>query len=168
MAFVDLQTFDSPSGVTHWVDVNVGGEYFTGFPVVTTESGVCDDSYRLIEASGDVTVTPASSNSTSASLIDGVRFAETIARAGAELILHGHMHRMSRRAIETPRGAVPVIGVASASAKAQHAHREQAQFHIYQVARKDGRWTLDLEIRALEENALAFRTQRRLSIPVPH
>jgi 3',5'-cyclic AMP phosphodiesterase CpdA len=103
-----------------------------------------------------------------ASLIDGVRFAETIARAGAELILHGHMHRMSRRAIETPRGAVPVIGVASASAKAQHAHREQAQFHIYQVARKDGRWTLDLEIRALEENALAFRTQRRLSIPVPH
>jgi uncharacterized protein YvpB len=71
VAFVDLQTFDSPSGVTHWVDVNVGGEYFTGFPVVTTESGACDDSYRLIEASGDVTVTPASSNSTSASLIDG-------------------------------------------------------------------------------------------------
>ncbi|HSD34565.1 MAG TPA: hypothetical protein VLE26_04030, partial [Alphaproteobacteria bacterium] len=76
--------------------------------------------------------------------------------------------RMSHSAIQTPRGAVPVIGVASASARAQHAHREQAQFHLYRVAREDGHWTLDLEIRELEENALSFRTRRRLSIPVPH
>jgi 3',5'-cyclic AMP phosphodiesterase CpdA len=103
-----------------------------------------------------------------ASLIDGERFAETLAKAGAELVLHGHTHRMSHSAIQTPRGAVPVIGVASASARAQHAHREQAQFHLYRVAREDGHWTLDLEIRELEENALSFRTRRRLSIPVPH
>ena len=103
-----------------------------------------------------------------ASLVDGARFAAAIARAGAELVLHGHMHRMSQRAIDTPRGAVPVIGVASASARAQHAHREQAQFHLYRVSREDGRWHLELEIRALEESALAFRMQRRLSLPVPH
>jgi 3',5'-cyclic AMP phosphodiesterase CpdA len=81
-----------------------------------------------------------------ASLVDGARFATAIARAGAELVLHGHMHRMSQRAIDTPRGAVPVIGVASASARAQHAHREQAQFHLYRVSREDG-WHLELNPR---------------------
>lgn len=69
VAFVELQTLDSPPGIAHWVDVNVGGEYFTGFPVVTTDSGSCSDSYRLIEASGEVTVTPAASLTDS--LIDG-------------------------------------------------------------------------------------------------
>ncbi len=72
VSFLELQTFDSPSGVTHWVDVNISGEYFTGFPVVTTESGACNDSYRLIEVSGDVVVTPSSSSAT-ASLIDGAQ-----------------------------------------------------------------------------------------------
>jgi uncharacterized protein YvpB len=70
VAFLDLQTFDSPSGVTHWVDVNVSGEYFTGFPVIPSESGLCNDGYQLIEASGDVTVTPVSS-SPGATLVDG-------------------------------------------------------------------------------------------------
>jgi hypothetical protein len=57
--------------------------------------------------------------------------------------------------------------VASASAKAQHAHREQAQFHVYTVANEADRWRLDLEIRGLDEEALAFRTTRTLSVPVP-
>ncbi len=102
-----------------------------------------------------------------ASLIDGERFAAAIGRAGAELILHGHTHRMTHRTLPTPRGEVPVIGVASASARAQHAHRESAQFHLYSVAREGRGWRLDLEIRALGEDALAFRTHRMLAVPVP-
>ncbi len=102
-----------------------------------------------------------------ASLLDGHRFAAAIGRAGAELILHGHTHRMSHRALATPRGPVPVIGVASASARAQHAHREQAQFHLYTVAREADGWRLDLEICALDESALSFRLHRKLTVPVP-
>jgi 3',5'-cyclic AMP phosphodiesterase CpdA len=102
-----------------------------------------------------------------ASLRDSAEFARVVASAGAELVLHGHTHRMSHHAIATSRGDVPVIGVASASAKAQHAHREQAQFHVYTVANEADRWRLDLEIRGLDEEALAFRTTRTLSVPVP-
>jgi len=71
VAFLALQTFDSAAGVRHWVDVNVSGEYFTGFPVVTADRGSCNDAYQLIEASGDVTITPSSTSSSPASLIDG-------------------------------------------------------------------------------------------------
>ena len=60
-----------------------------------------------------------------------------------------------------------MIGVASASARAQHAHREEAQFHIYTVAGEPGRWQLDLDIRRLDEQALAFRTSRTLPVPIP-
>jgi 3',5'-cyclic AMP phosphodiesterase CpdA len=102
-----------------------------------------------------------------ASLLDAGDFADAIARAGAELVLHGHTHRMSHQAIMTPRGPVPVIGVASASARAQHAHREQAQFHLYTVSREAEQWRLDLEIRGLDEGALTFRTVRKLPVPLP-
>ena len=102
-----------------------------------------------------------------ASLLDGAGFAAAIARSGAELVLHGHMHRISQRSIETPRGPVPVIGVASASARAQHEHRERAQFHLYSLARRNGAWSLDLEIRALEEERLGFAPLRRMTLQVP-
>ena len=67
------------------------------------------------------------------------------------------------------RGAlnVPVIGVASASARSQNAHREQAQFHLYTIQQRSLGWHLDLEIRALDESTLSFRQHRRLNIPVP-
>jgi 3',5'-cyclic AMP phosphodiesterase CpdA len=102
-----------------------------------------------------------------ASLLDGKDFAATIERAGAELILHGHMHRMSHKVLPTRRGPVPVIGVASASARSQNAHREQAQFHLYTIQQRSPGWHLDLEIRALDESTLSFRQHRRLNIPVP-
>ena len=102
-----------------------------------------------------------------ASLLDGEGFAAAIGRAGAELVLHGHMHRMSQRSIDTPRGPVAVVGVASASARAQHEHRERAQFHLYRLERQNGSWSLELEIRALEEATLSFAPLRRLPIAVP-
>lgn len=102
-----------------------------------------------------------------ASLLDGDGFAAAVARSGAELILHGHTHRMSHHELPTPRGPVPVIGVASASARAQHAHREPAQFHIYSLTRNSGCWKLDLEIQALQATMLSFAVLRKLSIPIP-
>lgn len=102
-----------------------------------------------------------------ASLLDAGGFAAAIHRVGAELILHGHTHRMSHHALPSPRGPVPVIGVASASARAQHAHREPAQFHLYNVSREASRWRLELEIRVLRNEDLIFERLRTMSIPVP-
>lgn len=71
VSFVSLQTSESIVGVQHWLDVNVSGVYFTGFPVVTTSSGSCNDSYRLIEAQGDISVFPAAAGAGTSSLISG-------------------------------------------------------------------------------------------------
>eukprot|EP01037_Dinobryon_pediforme_P013467 gene13467-13582_t len=49
-------------------------------------------------------------------LMDAPKFEKIIAKYGAELIIHGHNHRESVHYLRGPRGGVPVVGVASASA----------------------------------------------------
>ncbi len=49
-------------------------------------------------------------------LTDAARFEAAIRRAGAELILHGHNHRISLVHLAGPDGPVPVLGAPSASA----------------------------------------------------
>jgi len=49
-------------------------------------------------------------------LTDASAFEAIIKRAGAELIIHGHNHKLSVAHIEGPKGLVPVVGVASGSA----------------------------------------------------
>ncbi|HUV32333.1 MAG TPA: metallophosphoesterase, partial [Devosiaceae bacterium] len=44
------------------------------------------------------------------------RFRIAVERAGAELILHGHLHESTVSAIPGPHGDVPVVGVAAVSA----------------------------------------------------
>jgi 3',5'-cyclic AMP phosphodiesterase CpdA len=50
-------------------------------------------------------------------LTDGASLRRTLARHGCEAILHGHNHRASLASIPGPRGAIPVIGAPSASAR---------------------------------------------------
>ncbi|MGD9710780.1 MAG: C39 family peptidase [Thermomicrobiales bacterium] len=70
IAFLTLDTSGSPAGVTQWVDVNVSGGYFTGFPVVTTNDGSCSE-YKLIEVTGEVDFVPAAPASSGTSLVGG-------------------------------------------------------------------------------------------------
>jgi 3',5'-cyclic AMP phosphodiesterase CpdA len=49
-------------------------------------------------------------------LTDASAFEAIIQRSGAELVIHGHNHRLSVAHIKGPKGPVPVIGVASGSA----------------------------------------------------
>jgi uncharacterized protein YvpB len=58
VSFLTLDTSDAESGVGHWLDINLGGEYLTGLSIVTTDGG-CGESSKLIETSGEITVVPA-------------------------------------------------------------------------------------------------------------
>jgi len=49
-------------------------------------------------------------------LEDGPALCATLARVGAELVLHGHVHRAVRDAIPSTRGPIPVLGVPATSA----------------------------------------------------
>ena len=48
-------------------------------------------------------------------LADAAGLAAVLARAGAELVLHGHLHRAGLASIAGPAGPIPVIGAPSAS-----------------------------------------------------
>ena len=66
-------------------------------------------------------------------LEDRAEFAAVIARAGADIVLHGHDHREVRAALAGPAGrSVPVIGVTSATYRSSRADR-RGRFNVYEV-----------------------------------
>jgi len=66
-------------------------------------------------------------------LLDRAAFAEVIATAGAELILHGHEHVNTEFSLPGPGGPVPVHGIASGTSKLQKPGRAAA-FSVYDVS----------------------------------
>jgi len=66
-------------------------------------------------------------------LVDAVSLATLIRRAGAELIVHGHSHKLCLTRMEGPRGLVPVVGVPSASAVRGPPH-QAAAYHLFEIS----------------------------------
>ena len=99
-------------------------------------------------------------------LIDAAAFQSLIARYGAELILHGHAHRILRRNLETPVGKLPVIGVPSISALSRKSER-RARYHIYRITPVAVGWDVRLEIRVYspENDRFIRESEQRLNNP---
>ncbi|HEY3359151.1 MAG TPA: metallophosphoesterase [Polyangia bacterium] len=57
-----------------------------------------------------------------------------LARAGAELVVHGHDHRAERAETPGRDGPIPIIGVASGSYADERPDRA-AQYHVYHIER---------------------------------
>jgi len=66
-------------------------------------------------------------------LVDARSFVALIRRVGAELILHGHNHRLSLKRLQGPRGLVPVVGVPSASVVRGKPH-QRAGYHLFEIS----------------------------------
>jgi 3',5'-cyclic AMP phosphodiesterase CpdA len=81
-------------------------------------------------------------------LRDARGFEKTIAKHGADLILHGHNHRQSVVMIKGPDGEVPVVGVASASA-VPGSLNHRAAYHLYRIEREKGRTAITMQVRGL-------------------
>ena len=89
-------------------------------------------------------------------LRDREAVAAVLARAGAELVLHGHDHRDERVDLPGPGGRpIPIIGAGSASYGGRPERR--ARWNLYEI---DGR-RITLTTRAHDEAADAFRQVRR-------
>jgi 3',5'-cyclic AMP phosphodiesterase CpdA len=86
-------------------------------------------------------------------LDDAPALEEAIAEHGAELVLHGHTHRimahrLPSRATRNARGFVPVLGAPSVSADAPDAtHR--ACYYLIDVGLEGGLWRTDWRARGL-------------------
>ncbi len=79
-------------------------------------------------------------------LTDAREFEQLIVRHGAELVIHGHNHRLQIRHIEGGGRRVPVVGVASASAvPGTPLHR--AAYHLYRFEKAGNGWKIEARMR---------------------
>jgi 3',5'-cyclic AMP phosphodiesterase CpdA len=99
-------------------------------------------------------------------LTDAAALQALLARDGAELVLHGHTHRILRRSLQTPAGKLPVVGVPSISALSRKPER-RARYHIYRITPVNAGWNVRLEIRVYspENDCFIRESERRLNSP---
>ncbi|MFC4350787.1 metallophosphoesterase family protein [Fodinicurvata halophila] len=88
-------------------------------------------------------------------LRDAVRLREILQQQGAELVLHGHEHRVIAGQLEGPGQPVPVIGAPSASALPS-GRRPGAQYYIYGVEQTEAGWRVTVETRGYQPHEGRF------------
>lgn len=91
-------------------------------------------------------------------LRDAAAVREMLGRVGAELVLHGHLHRSLLARIPGPVGDIPVIGVVSASTDPE-SHYGAGGYHALSIDRRNGNWQLGVEIRRIELSAKACHAE---------
>jgi len=69
-------------------------------------------------------------------LSDAQAVRDILQRAGADLVLHGHIHRTSVLTVPGRNNDIPVIGVRSSSAIGHKPHK-QSRYHLYRIERLD-------------------------------
>ncbi len=95
-------------------------------------------------------------------LTDAASLRAVLAESGAELVLHGHGHRVMAGELPTRHGPAPVIAVPSASAMGLHGH-DYARYNCYSVSRDGGNWNLEVESHAFDAERGEFRPERSRS-----
>jgi 3',5'-cyclic AMP phosphodiesterase CpdA len=108
---------------------------------------------------------PLRSDARAKRLTDSFELRALLLRHGVELILHGHDHVHSTIWVDGPNGAIPAIGVPSASALA-HGRYPAAAYNLFSIAREDKAWRCEQTVRGMDETrAVRELRQTRLEIP---
>lgn len=89
------------------------------------------------------------------SLTDHRAFREVLRRHGAELVLHGHLHRTHIATLPGPDGAIPVVGVPSAS-YAGPSPKRRAGYHLYDIEKEGARYAIRRRARVWDPQAKRF------------
>jgi 3',5'-cyclic AMP phosphodiesterase CpdA len=105
---------------------------------------------------------PLRSDSRVKRLTDSKPLLALLERHGVDLILHGHDHLHSTIWVDGPSGAIPAVGVPSASAVA-HGRYPAAAYNLFAIARDGAAWRCEQTIRGIDD-ALRVRqlSQTRL------
>jgi 3',5'-cyclic AMP phosphodiesterase CpdA len=101
-------------------------------------------------------------------LRDAAELGAVLARAGAELVLHGHTHRARVGALPGPDGPIPVVGARSAS-DVGHRPEKRAQYHVYAVepsgaAGRPGRFRIRMSVRGYDPETGGFGAEDERSL----
>jgi 3',5'-cyclic AMP phosphodiesterase CpdA len=93
---------------------------------------------------------PLRSDSRAKRLTDSGELRALLKQRGAELILHGHDHIHSTMWIDGPNGAIPAIGVPSASALA-HGRYPAAAYNLFSIERDGEVWRCQQTVRGIDD-----------------
>jgi 3',5'-cyclic AMP phosphodiesterase CpdA len=81
-------------------------------------------------------------------LTDAAAVRDVLRRYGAELVLHGHHHEASLVRLPGPRGAIPCVGVPSASGAPGH-KEVPAGYNLYTIEGSSAGWQCNVTTRGL-------------------
>jgi 3',5'-cyclic AMP phosphodiesterase CpdA len=93
---------------------------------------------------------PLRSKSRAKRLTDSPQLLELLKQHGAELVLHGHDHIHSTMWFDGPNGAIPAIGVPSASSLA-HGHYPAAAYNLFSIEHDGGAWRCEHTVRGIND-----------------
>jgi 3',5'-cyclic AMP phosphodiesterase CpdA len=93
---------------------------------------------------------PLRSDARAKRLTDSGELRALLKQRGAELILHGHDHIHSTMWIDGPNGAIPAIGVPSASALA-HGRYPAAAYNLFSIERDGDLWRCQQTVRGIDD-----------------
>ncbi|HKA82150.1 MAG TPA: metallophosphoesterase [Xanthobacteraceae bacterium] len=96
-------------------------------------------------------------------LTDGSDFRTTLARHGAELVIHGHDHERSLIELAGPRGRIPVVGVPSAS-EAPPGEHDPAGYNLYRIDGNVGAWRCEAISRGIAPDGESIAEVARLML----
>lgn len=101
-------------------------------------------------------------------LLGAARFRSVIKKWGADLILHGHTHIISRQLIDGRDHDVPVIGVPSASQRplcgdaSTGRHKEAGRYNLFSISGTPGKWNCHMEEFGFETGEVKLLSNRML------
>lgn len=81
-------------------------------------------------------------------LTDAAEFQKALADAGAELVVHGHLHRQLVNWAKGPRGPIPIVGVPSAS-EGKSQKGDLARYNLYRLSPKQDRLEIEMISRGI-------------------
>ncbi len=102
-------------------------------------------------------------------LTDSAAFVETLSRAGAELVLHGHMHHYQALTLDPDGKAIPVFGATSVSGvDPTKGPDHQAGYHLYEISESGNGWEVAVTARGYDrETGAVTETDRRvIALPI--
>jgi len=94
---------------------------------------------------------PLQSRSRHKRLTDSAELIALLRRHPVDLVLHGHDHVHATIRIETPSGAIPVVGVPSASAM-NDSHRPSAAYNLFAISESNAGWRCEHRIRGFQDS----------------
>jgi 3',5'-cyclic AMP phosphodiesterase CpdA len=100
------------------------------------------------------------------SLDDAADLRAVIARAGVELVLHGHARDARLDALQGPSGVVPCLGLPSASAVPSR-HDAGARWHLLRFATTATGWSLEQQVRLWSPAQRRFVSAGRYHLDLP-